>query len=101
MDHILGLLKTANVKTLLQVHTFVIDELRERKIVRSSNSPLGDYAEHIFEKAFHWKLENNAASGHDAVDANGLRYQIKGRRITAHKSIAPAQFPSPSPRKEI
>jgi len=101
LDHIFDLLKTANVKTLLQVHTFVIDELRERKIVRSSNSPLGDYAEHVFEKAFHWKLENNAASGHDAVDMNGLRYQIKGRRITTHNPSRQLSFLRRLPEKKF
>jgi len=93
MDEIFELLRKANVKALLQVHTFVIEELRERNIVRSSNAPLGDYTEHVFKKAFGWSLENNAASGHDAVDTeSGSRYQIKGRRITANNPSRQLSF---------
>ena len=36
----------------------------------------------MFARAFGWKLQNNSSSGYDATDANGIRYQIKCRRIT-------------------
>lgn len=57
------------------------DELRRREIVRSTNNPVSDYAELLFCKAFGWKREENAASGHDAIDEQDTRYLIKARRI--------------------
>jgi hypothetical protein len=74
------------VADLLQLHTKVQDELRCRKVLRSANGPTGDYGELLFSRAFGWKLESNSSSGHDAVDQNGLRYQIKCRRITKENS---------------
>jgi hypothetical protein len=67
---------------LLKLHCEILDELRSRDIVRSSNNPVSDYAELLFCKAFSWTRKNNSSIGYDACDANGLRYQIKGRRIT-------------------
>ncbi|RAK56393.1 hypothetical protein DJ017_16030 [Phenylobacterium soli] len=60
-----------------------MDELRVRKVVRTSNSPVGDYGELLFAKAFGWQLESNSAAGHDATDGRGTRYQIKARRLSA------------------
>ena len=92
MDDILSLVRTSKVSTLLQAHAAIIDELRDRKIVRSSNAPVGDYAELLFKNAFSWTLENNSASGHDATDAGGARYQIKGRRIKARNGSRQLSF---------
>jgi hypothetical protein len=71
------------VADLLKTHGAVLAELRRRGIVRSFNNPGSDLAELLFCRAFGWRRENNSAEGHDAVDAAGLRYQIKGRRLTA------------------
>jgi hypothetical protein len=57
--------QTYTVDELLKAYGSILDELRRREIVRSSNSPLSDYAELLFCKAFGWKRENNSASGHD------------------------------------
>lgn len=67
---------------LLRTYGAVLDELRRRDIVRSTNSPISDYAEVLFCRAFSWEREGNSASGFDAKDAAGTRYQIKARRIT-------------------
>ena len=67
---------------LLRAHGAILDELRRREIVRSTNSPISDYAEVLFCRAFGWAREGNSASGFDATDAAGLRYQIKARRMT-------------------
>lgn len=69
------------VRALLQAHAAILDELRTREIVRTGNAPLGDFAEHLFARAFSWRLAPNSASGHDATDAAGLRFQIKCRRL--------------------
>ena len=67
---------------LLALHARVSDELRTRGITRSSNNPTGDLAEYLFCKAFGWEQSGNSAANIDAVGQDGLRYQIKGRRIT-------------------
>ena len=77
-------LKLLGVAELLLLHASVLDELRARGVVRSSNGPAGDYAELLFSRAFGWYLVNNSLAGFDATDAEGTRYQIKCRRLTAH-----------------
>ncbi len=67
---------------LLRAHGAILDELRRRNIVRSSNSPISDYAEELFCRTFRWTRENNSAAGFDATDATGVRFQIKARRMT-------------------
>lgn len=76
-------IRSASVLELLKMHGQLLDELRDRKVIRTGNSPLGDYAELLFATAFGWSLASNSAAGHDAVDAEGVRYQIKARRLTA------------------
>jgi hypothetical protein len=91
-DDVLAFVRTAKVNTLLELHANILEVLRDRKIVRSSNAPLGDYAELLFSRAFSWTLQNNSASGHDATDDAGLRYQIKSRRITPHNRSRQLSF---------
>mgnify|MGYP001287941496 CR=1 FL=1 len=67
---------------LLRAHGAILDELRRREIVRSTNSPISDYAEVLFCRAFGWTREANSAAGFDATDVAGQRYQIKARRMT-------------------
>jgi hypothetical protein len=68
---------------LLVLHARVGDELRERKITRTSNNPTGELAEYLFCKAFGWEQSSNSQANFDALEkSTGLRYQIKGRRIT-------------------
>src|SRR5262245_61552067 len=70
------------VPELLAGYGAILDELRRRDIVRSSNNPVSDYAELLFCKAFRWARENNSAAGFDAIDESGVRYQIKARRLS-------------------
>ncbi|MER9558204.1 hypothetical protein [Mesorhizobium sp. M0323] len=75
--------RTASVRDLLTMHGQIMDELRERDVVRTANAPLGgDYAELLFATAFGWSLEGNSSMGHDATGVAGVRYQIKSRRVT-------------------
>src|SRR5262249_13359978 len=55
-----------------------------RGICRSSNNPVADHTERLVADRLHLELRGNSASGYDAEDEKGLRYQIKGRRITSH-----------------
>lgn len=73
-------LKTLSVNELLKLHAGVLDELRLREIIRSSNGPSGDYAEILFSRSFGWNLENNSSAGYDAVDERGTRWTPPERR---------------------
>jgi hypothetical protein len=76
--------KTLSDLELLFSYTLILEELHLRKVVRTFNSPIGDYAEGFVAKTLGLKLMSNSNTGYDAEDANGIRYQIKCRRITAH-----------------
>ena len=78
-------LRSKSTSQLLNLHSVIMDELREREVVRTSNNRTGDYAETLFRKAFHWALERNSSSGHDATSKGGGRFQIKGRRMNARR----------------
>ena len=71
---------------LLNLHAQALEELRQRGLIRSSNNPVGDYAEYLFCKAFGWEQAGNSEKDADAVGRDGLRYQVKGRRLTRHNS---------------
>jgi hypothetical protein len=79
------------VSKLLALYSAILGELRERGIVRSANSPVGDYAEHLFATAFGWQLAGNSSSGHDALDGT-VRYQIKSRRLHRYNSSRQLSF---------
>lgn len=73
-----------DIHELLSLYASVMEELMERKVVRTSNNPVADYAEYLVARKMNFKLAPNSTSGYDASDESGVRYQIKGRRITAH-----------------
>ena len=60
-----------------------MSEMRARGLVRSSNSPVADYAERIAANELGLELAPKVAQGYDAT-ACGRRYQVKSRRLTAH-----------------
>lgn len=74
-------LTNLSVRTLLELHGDLLAELRRRNIVRSANNPTGDYGELLFAKAFGWTLNGNSSADADALDSDGIRYQIKCRRL--------------------
>jgi hypothetical protein len=51
------------------------------QIVTRTSNITGDYAEHLFARAFGWTLLRSSNVGHDA-EHEGKRYQIKCRRVT-------------------
>lgn len=91
----------ASVRDLLKLHGAVLDELRRREVVRTSNSPVGDYAELLFATAFGWQLESSSAAGHDATDKDGLRYQVKSRRLTKANGSRQLSFLRRLPEKKF
>ncbi len=69
-------------KELLRLQASVTNELLQRGVVRTQNNPLGDYTEWLVSNALGLELESNSKAGYDGVDSNGVKYQIKGRRVT-------------------
>ena len=80
-------LSELTIAELLATHSAVMDELQHRKVIRSKNNPTGDYGEWLVSTRLGLSLETNSAKGFDATDSQGMRYQIKSRRVTpANKS---------------
>lgn len=77
-------LSRLTVLSLLRTHSRILDELKRRGVLRTKNNPVADYAEWVVAKGLRLRLMGNSRSGYDATDRRGARYQIKGRRITAH-----------------
>ena len=76
-------LAALSVQDLLKLQAAVIGELKNRGILRTKNSPVGDYAEWLVASALNLKLAKNSSAGHDAVSESGRKIQIKARRVTA------------------
>jgi hypothetical protein len=67
---------------LLQAYASLMSELRARGVVRSSNNPVADFTESLIARSLGLELLGQSAAGHDAVDRAGIKYQIKGRRLS-------------------
>ena len=67
---------------LLALYSDIVEQLRDRNVLRSANNPVADYSELLFCEAFGWERAGRSAKGHDAICKNGFRYQVKGRRPT-------------------
>ena len=73
-------------KQLLSAYCSLMAALRDRGVVRSSNNPVADYTESLVSRALGLSLESQSQAGYDALDSDGRRYQIKGRRLTSHNT---------------
>lgn len=69
-------------RDVLILWTNAMTELRRRGILRSDNTPTGDYAEWIVSRALGLTLQGNSSAGYDAISSDGIRYQIKARRLS-------------------
>ena len=73
-------IKNINAITLMSLYADILTEFNKRKIVRTYNSPAGDYAEWLMAEKLGLILEPNSRKGFDAYDApSHTRYQIKSR----------------------
>lgn len=65
---------------LMNMYADILSELNTRGVLRTYNSPVGDYAEWLAAEKLGLLLARNSEKGFDALDAqNGSRYQIKSR----------------------
>lgn len=79
-------LRTASVSQLLRSFAAILDELRDRGVVRSRNNPIADYTEWLVARQLGFQLTGNSTRGYDAIGPQGTKYQIKGRRLSTPKS---------------
>ncbi|MCH4565104.1 hypothetical protein MKP05_18565 [Halomonas sp. EGI 63088] len=79
-------IKELTVKELLQLQAFATNELKRRSVVRTQNNPLGDYTEWLVSTALGLELQPNSKAGYDGIAKDGVRFQIKGRRVTPHNN---------------
>jgi hypothetical protein len=71
----------SSTKELFSLFADVLDELNKRGVLKTQNNPVADYAEWLVAHSLGLKLERNSREGFDALGSDGVRYQIKGRRI--------------------
>jgi hypothetical protein len=74
-------LQNNTIQELLLQFAQILDELKRRKVIRTRNNPVADYAEWLTAKALGLTLEKNSQSGFDGKDKSGVRFQIKSRRL--------------------
>lgn len=67
---------------LLQHYGSILDALRSLKVIRTSNNPVSDYTEWLVTKCLHLTLAGNSQKGFDATSHDGIKFEIKARRIT-------------------
>lgn len=73
-------MESNEVKQKLKEYASILSTLNKAGIVRTYNSPVGDYAEWLVSTKMNFKLEKNSEKGYDALDPDtGLRYQVKSR----------------------
>ena len=85
IDATIDLAKLSN-RQLLSTYCALMAAMKDRGVIRSSNNPVADYTESLVSRALGLTLEGQSQAGHDALDRNGKRYQIKGRRLTANNT---------------
>jgi hypothetical protein len=71
-------------RLLLQAYAAILEELRARGIMRSSNNPVADYTEWLVCSRLRLRQEPKSTAGFDATDESGRRFEIKARRVTSH-----------------
>lgn len=89
-------LQDKSVFELLSLHVDAITRLRELGVLRTGNVPTGDLGERLFCDAFEWQQARNSEKAYDAVNKEGLRYQVKARRLYGrHRSRQLSAIRSP------
>ena len=75
-------IRSLAVSELLALHGHIIEELRDRQILRTKNNPVADYAEYLVCRALSLTLAEKSTKGYDAMDERDFRYEVKARRLT-------------------
>jgi hypothetical protein len=73
-------IKSKSSIELMNMYADILTELNSRKVVRTYNSPVGDYAEWLVAEKLGLTLETNSQKGFDAYESESKkRFQIKSR----------------------
>lgn len=75
---------TLSIRELFSIFAGVLNELRAREVIRSTNNPVADLAELLCERALSLQRAPKSTKGYDGTDSADRRYEIKGRRLTGH-----------------
>ena len=67
---------------LPKLYVEIMRELRERQVVKTWNNLVGDLTVRLVVNALGLTESGNSQKGYDATDSSGVKYQIKGRRLT-------------------
>jgi hypothetical protein len=81
-------LSRASVPDLLGRYAAILQELRQRGVVRTRNAPLGDYAEYLAKRVYGGELAANSVKSYDLRAADGRRIQVKARAISPGARVA-------------
>lgn len=76
-----SVLKSSTTFELLGYFATILDELKQRGVVRTRNNPVADYAEWLVAKSLNLSLEPNSRACYDAINNKKERFQIKCRRL--------------------
>lgn len=79
-------LKSVSSVQLLRNHFSIIEELKNRNIIRTRNNPVSGYAEWLVQTKKGFSLTGNSAEGADAIDKEGKKYRIKARHLVSPSS---------------
>jgi hypothetical protein len=74
-------LRARSTADLLAISRGVLTVLRERQIIRSGNSPTGDYAETLVLRACQGSQAPNSQKSWDVLSCDGEQLQVKSRVI--------------------
>ena len=81
-------MKEKTVGELMNLYFQILSELKDRGVVRTYNSPVGDYAEWLVSQKMGLQLQKNSKKGYDACDEEEkVKYQIKSRWERGNPSI--------------
>lgn len=82
IDELDALLARASDDEVAKAWARAMRELRVRGLVRTANTPVGDYAERICCDRLGLQRLGFSEKSVDAIGPGGTRYQIKARRLT-------------------
>jgi hypothetical protein len=85
-------LSTLTDMDLLRLYADVLDELQDRHVIHSTNNPVANYSELLACKTLGLTQMPESTKGYDALDTNGRRYEVKGRRPTAKNKSRQLSF---------
>jgi hypothetical protein len=74
-------LNRQGISDLFAIYGQVLEELRDREVIRSANAPTGDYAEWLAQRALGGKLQPNSNKSADLI-VRKTRVQIKARVLS-------------------